>query len=139
MVSYSLDVNILVRRDATKRKLFNLPVSAIDYYRLIQPPTPTKSIFLKLNRLSLLIGLPTNPNCTKDKSHSHNCDMGRVGNAKEMPPTDLNRTESKSYDNICSKNHYNKSDGIGVQELLLDNSKGYINNYDIGKVGDKVT
>ncbi len=46
LVSYSLDVNILVRSNAPERRLFNLAVLAIDYHRPIRPLTPTESIFL---------------------------------------------------------------------------------------------
>ncbi len=58
---------------------------------------------------------------------------------EEMPPTDLDRTESKVHGDICSKNHCNISDGVGVQQLLLDDSKGPIDNFDISRVGDEVT
>lgn len=56
-----------------------------------------------------------------------------------MPPTNPNCTKSESHDDICSKNYYNIIDEVGIQKLLLDNSKGFINNYDIGRVGDKIT
>ena len=55
-----------------------------------------------------------------------------------MPPTNFNRTESKSYGDICSKNHYDISDGVVVQELLSDDSKDFIDNCDIDRV-DQVT
>ncbi len=80
LVSYSLDVNIPVRSDAPERRLFDLAVSAIDYHRPIQPPTSTESIFLCLDRLSPLVGPPTDPNRTESESYSDNCDMGREGN-----------------------------------------------------------
>ncbi len=56
-----------------------------------------------------------------------------------MPPTNLNRTESESYSDICSKNHRDISDGVSIQQLLLDNSKSPIDNCDIGRVGDEMT
>ena len=55
-----------------------------------------------------------------------------------MPPTDSDGTKSESHGEICSKNHHNISDGVGVQELLLGNSTGFIDNCDIGRV-DEVT
>ena len=58
---------------------------------------------------------------------------------KKIPSTDPDCTKSKSNGDICSKNYYNISDKVGVLELLLDNSKGLIDNCDIGKVGDKVS
>ncbi len=56
-----------------------------------------------------------------------------------MLPTDSDRTKSKSYGDICSKNHHNISDRVGIQELLLDDSKDLINNRDIGRVDNEVT
>ncbi len=56
-----------------------------------------------------------------------------------MPPSNPNRTESKSHSDICSKNHRDISDRVGVQQLLLDYSKGPINNCDIGRVRDEMT
>ncbi len=143
LVSYSLDVNIPMRSVAHERRQIDLAVSAIDYHRPIRPPTPTKSIFLWLDGLSPLVGLPTDLNRTESKSHSDNCDMGREGNEvswiEEMPPSDPDRTESESHGDICSKNYRNISDGVGVQQLLSDDSKSPIDNYDIGRVGDEVT
>ncbi len=80
LVSYSLDVNIQVQSNAPEKRLFDLAVWAINYHRPIRPPTPTESIFLWLDGLSLLVGLPTNPNRNESESHSDNCDMGREGN-----------------------------------------------------------
>ncbi len=143
LVRYSLDVNIQVQSDAPEKRLFDLVVLAIDYHRLIQPPTPTKSIFLWLDGLSPLVGSPTNPNRTESESHSDNCDMGREDNevswTEEMSPSNPNRTKSESHGDICSKNHHDISDGVGVQQLLSDDSKSLINNCDIGRVGDEVT
>ncbi len=69
--------------------------------------------------------------------------MSRDGNkvswTEEMPPTDPNHTRSKSHGDICSKNHRDINDGVGVQQLLSDNLKDPINNFDIGKVFDEVT
>ncbi len=91
----------------------------------------------------MLVGPPTDPNRTKNESHSDNCDIDREGNevswTEEMPLSDPDRTESESHDDICSKNHRDISDGVGVQQLLSDNSKGLIDNCDIGRVGDEVT
>ncbi len=56
-----------------------------------------------------------------------------------MPPSDPDRTESESHSDICSKNHCDISDGVSIQQLLSDNSKGPIDNCDIGRVGDEVT
>ncbi len=80
LISYSLDVNILVRSNAPERRLFDLAILAIDYHQPIRPPTPTESIFLWLDGLSPLVGPPTNPNRTESESHSNNYDMGREGN-----------------------------------------------------------
>lgn len=65
--------------------------------------------------------------------------MVRVGNKEEMPPINLDCTKSKSHGDICSKNHLDISDGVGVQELLLDNSISLIDTCDMGRVGDEVT
>ncbi len=69
--------------------------------------------------------------------------MGRESNevswTKEMPPTDLDSTDSKSHDDICSKNYCNISNGGDVQQLLLDDSKDPINNCDMGKEGNEVS
>ena len=63
----------------------------MNYYRPIRPPTLTKSIFLWLNGLSLLVGLPINHKCTKSENHSDNSNMGRKNNElswiKEIPLT----------------------------------------------------
>ncbi len=69
--------------------------------------------------------------------------MGRESNevswTEEMPLTNPNCTESESHGDICSKNHCDISDRVSFQQLLLDNSKGPIDNFDIGKLGDEVT
>ncbi len=49
LVSYSLNVNILVQNEAPERRIFDLAVLAINYHRPIQPPTSTESIFLWLD------------------------------------------------------------------------------------------
>ncbi len=56
-----------------------------------------------------------------------------------MPPSDPDRTESESHGDICSKNHHDISDGVGVQQLLSNDLKGPIDNCDIGRVRDEVT
>lgn len=56
-----------------------------------------------------------------------------------MLSTKSNHYNSKTHSDICSKNHRNISDEMGIEKFLLDNSKGAINNCDIGKVDDKVT
>ncbi len=80
LVSYSLDVNIAMRSNATERRLFDLAISAIDYHWPIRPPTPTESIFLWLDGLSPLVGPTTDPNRIESESHSDNCDMGKESN-----------------------------------------------------------
>ena len=80
LVSYSLDVNIPVQSNASEKQLFDLAVSAIDYYWPIRLPILTKLIFLELEGLSLLVSLSTKLNYTKSKSHSDNCNMGRESN-----------------------------------------------------------
>lgn len=143
LVSYLLDINISMQSDATEKRLFNFVVLAINYYWYIQPPTPKKSIFLWLDGLSLLVSLPTNPNYTKSESRDKNYDMERVDNemfwTNEMPSTNPNCTKSESHGNIYSKNYRDISNRMDIQELLSDNSKGPIDNYDIGRVGDKLT
>ena len=92
--------------------------------------------------MSPLVDLPTNPNRTKNKSHSNNYDIDKEDNevswTEKMPSTNPNCTKSKSHSDICSKNHYNISDEVDIQELLSDNSKGPINNCDIGRIGDEM-
>ncbi len=143
LVSYSLDVNIPLQSNAPERRLFDLVVPAIDYHRPIRPPIPTKSIFLWLDGLSLLVGPPTNLNRIERESYSDNCNMGKESNevswTEEMPPSDPDRTESENHGDICNKNHRDISDGVGVQQLLSDDSKSPIDNCDIGRVGDEVT
>lgn len=56
-----------------------------------------------------------------------------------MLPTNPDYIESKSHSNICNKNYRNISDGVGIQELLSNNSKSPIDNYNIGRVGDEMT
>ncbi len=56
-----------------------------------------------------------------------------------MSPSDPDRTTSETHSDICSKNYCDISDGVGVQQLLSDDSNGSIDNCDIGRVGDKVT
>lgn len=69
--------------------------------------------------------------------------MGRKGNVmfwtKEIPQMDPNCTKTKSHGDICSKNNCNITDGVSVQELLSDDSKDFMDNFDIGNIGDKVT
>ena len=55
-----------------------------------------------------------------------------------MPPTDPDCTKSKSHGNICSKNHCDTSEEVDIQELLSNNSKYHIDNCDISQV-DEVT
>ncbi len=104
--------------NAPEKKQFNPIVLAINNYWPILPLKPSESIFLLLDKLSLLISPPPNLNRTKSESHGDNCNMGRKGNElswiEEIPPSNPNRIESESYGNICSKNHRNISDGVGV-------------------------
>ncbi len=69
--------------------------------------------------------------------------MRREGNeiskTEKIPLTDPDFSESEIHGDICSKNHYNISDGIDIEQLLSDNSKGSIDNCDIGKVDDEIT
>ncbi len=87
--------------------------------------------------MSPLVGPPTDPNHTESESNSDNCDIGKEGNEvswiEEMPPSDPNRTKSESHSDICSKNHRNISDGVGVQQLLSDDSKDHIDNCDLDR------
>ena len=124
--------------NVSERRLFDLTVSAIYYYRPIQPLIPTETIFLWLDGFSPLIGLFTNPNHTKSESHSDNCEMSREDNemswTKKIPPTNSNRIKSESHGDICSKNYRDTSDGVGIQELLWNNLKGFIDNCDISRL-----
>lgn len=69
--------------------------------------------------------------------------MGRLTNkifwTEKILSTSSNYIESKSYSDICSKNHYIISDKVSIQEFLFDNSKNLIKNDNIGRVGDKMT
>ena len=118
LVSYSLNINISVQSNTCEKKLFDLAVLAIDYYRPIQPFIPTKSIFFWLDGWSPLVGPPTNPNHTKSESHSDNYNISRKGNkmswTEEILPTDLNCTKNKSHGNICRKTYYNTSDEVSI-------------------------
>ena len=56
-----------------------------------------------------------------------------------MPPTNRDHTKNKSYDDICSKNYHNISGGVGIQQILSGDSKSFLNNDDINRVGDEMT
>ncbi len=58
---------------------------------------------------------------------------------EEIPLIDPDCTESESHGDIYSKNHCNISDGVGIRQLLSNDSKDPIDNCDIGRVGDEVT
>ena len=73
LVCCSLDVNIPVQSNVVERRLFNRAFEAIDYYCLVQSPTPTESLFFWLAQLSLLISLSTDPNYTESESLGDNC------------------------------------------------------------------
>ncbi len=143
IVSYLLDVNIPVQSDPPEKRQFNLAVLAIDYYRPIRALTATESIFFWLDGLSPLVGLLTDLNHTEKENHRDNYDMGRKNNemssTEVMLVTNSNCTKSESHDVICSKNHRNISDGVGVQEPLSDNSKSLIDNCDKSRVSDEIT
>lgn len=69
--------------------------------------------------------------------------MGRDDNevtwTKKMLPTNPNCTKSKSHSNICHKNYYNINDKVIIQELLLDNSKDFIDNCNVTRVDNEET
>ena len=92
LVCCSLDVNILVQSNAAERRLFDCAVEAIDYYCPVQPPTPTKLVFLWLTQFSPLVS----------------------------PSTDPDRIESKSHSDNCGKNNVDISDRVGVEELMTE-------------------
>lgn len=73
LVCCLLDINLSVQNNAVEKRLFNRVVKNIDYYWLIQPPMPTKSSFLWLAQLTLLVSLLIDPNRIKSKSFSDNC------------------------------------------------------------------
>ncbi len=56
-----------------------------------------------------------------------------------MPSTNPDCTKNKSHGDIYGRNYRNISDGVGVQKLLSNDSKGLINNGDIDRVSDEVT
>lgn len=118
MINYLLNINILVKSDIIEKKLFNLYILTIDYYWPIESSIPIVWIFFELNRLSIFISLFINLNCTKNKSYGKNCNMSKVDIKvswiEEMPSTNLNYIKSKSYNDICSKNHCNINDKIGI-------------------------
>ncbi len=62
--------------------------------------------------------------------------MGREGNemswTEKMTATDPNHTKSESHDDIQGKNYR-------VQEALANNTKGPIDNCDVGRVDGEVT
>lgn len=143
MISYSLDVNILVRNNAPKKRLFDPTISAIEHYQPIQRLIPIELRFFWLNGLSPLVSPSIDLNYTKSESYSDYCNMHREDNEvfwiEQMPLTNPNYTKINSYNDICSKNHPNISDRIGIYQLLLNNSKSPINNCNTGKVDDEVT
>lgn len=122
LVSYLLDVYILLQSDAPKKKLLDLADLVIDYYRSIQSLIHIKSIFLWLDGLRLLVCRPTNPNRLKSASHSNNGNIKKESNEvswiEEMPPTDSNCTKSKNHSNIFIKNRRNISNRMSVPESL---------------------
>ena len=131
-----------MQNNVPEKRLFNLVVLVIDYYQPIQLFILTKSIFFWLDRLSLLVGLPTNSNRIESENHTDNCNMSKEDNEvfwiEEILPINSNCIKSKNHGNIYSKNHCDISDGVSIQELLLDNLKSHIDNYDISSVGDEV-
>lgn len=58
-----------------KKKSFNYVIEAIDCYWQIQLQIPIKLVFILLNRLSLISGLPTNLNYIKSESYFMNCNI----------------------------------------------------------------
>lgn len=57
----------------------------------------------------------------------------------KMLPTNINCTKDKSYNDIYDKCNCNISNKVIGEELDSNNVKDLINNYNIGKVDDKVT
>lgn len=143
LISYSLDVNISVQSNIVKKKLLDFAVLVIDYYRLIETPTSTESIFLWLNRLSSLAGLSIDPNCTEIKSHNKNCNMDIANDemfwTEKMSSINPNCTKSKSYDDIYNKSNYNINDKMSGKKPGSNDSKDFINIYNISKVGHELT
>ena len=135
MVNYSLDDNIPLQSDTTKNQLFDLTISAIDYYWLIEPPTTIELIFFWLNKLSPPFSLLTDLNHTKNKNYSNNYNINKEDN--EMTATDLKCIKSKSPSDIC-KSYCNISDGISIQKFWSDNWKSYIDNFIIGRESDEL-
>ena len=87
-----LDVNIPVQSNTAEKRLFDRTIEAIDYHCPVRLPTPTKSVFLWLVQSSPLVGLSTDPNCTKSKSLGDN----------------------------CGKNNGDLSNGVGNEELMTE-------------------
>ena len=56
-----------------------------------------------------------------------------------MLPTNSNYTKSKSYNDICNKNHTNINDEVGVQQLLFKDLKSLIGNCNISKKGNEIS
>lgn len=56
-----------------------------------------------------------------------------------MLSTNLNYTQSQSYSHIYNKKNYNISDRVNGKELGSDDSKSFIDNYDIGRVSSEIT
>lgn len=73
LVGFLLNVNVYVWISNTaKRRLFNCAAGVIEYYLSIWPLRYIEFLFFWFSRLGLLIGPPTDLNRTKSKSHSKN-------------------------------------------------------------------
>ena len=87
-----LDVNIFMQSNAVEKGLFNHAIEAIDYYWLIQPPTPIELVFLWLAQLSPLVDLSIDPD----------------------------HIESKNLGNNYGKINYNMSDEVDNEKLMTE-------------------
>ena len=118
LVCYSLDVNIPVQNDAAEKRLFNHVVEAIDYYCLVQPPTPTESVFLWLAQLSPLVDLSTDPDRTKSENLGDNCgkkngDMSNQMGGEELVTKENLVTEAE----LVTKKKFETKEEIETKDL----------------------
>lgn len=81
LVSYLLNINILVWSNVAERRLFDYIGEAIKYYWPVKLFTLVESIYLWLARLSPLVGPFTHPKCTKIENYNDN---GNINNGLEV-------------------------------------------------------
>lgn len=142
-----LNINIPIRSNTAKKRLFNCAVGAIEYYWPIKPLTLVEFIYFWLAGLSLLIGLSIYPNHIESASYNDNSDISnglrvnnKISKTNGLLFINPNCMESESYnDNSEISNRVDNKVGneVSFTEEIQPNysnhnctkSKYYCNNY----------